>query len=61
MKTIRVTVSKTGATKVETEGFVGAECVAATARVEAALGKVGPRTEKPEMYATEAQRETERS
>ena len=38
MKTIEITVSPTGETKVETRGFAGGECREASRFVEQALG-----------------------
>jgi hypothetical protein len=38
VKTIEITVSPTGQTKVETRGFTGAECREASRFVEQALG-----------------------
>ena len=38
MKTIEITVSPKGETKVETKGFLGSDCQAATRSIEAALG-----------------------
>lgn len=40
MRTIEITVSPTGETKIETRGFQGAACKAATKDLEAALGLV---------------------
>jgi hypothetical protein len=37
-RSITVTVSPTGETRIETTGFTGAECQQATRRLEAALG-----------------------
>lgn len=39
MKTIEITVSPTGETKVETQGFTGGECREASKFVEQALGQ----------------------
>lgn len=39
MKTIEITVSPTGQTRVETKGFAGADCRQASEFVEAALGR----------------------
>jgi len=39
MKTIEITVSPTGQTRVETKGFTGSECQAASRFIEHALGK----------------------
>ena len=39
MKTIEITVSPDGQTKVETKGFTGAECREASRFVEEALGQ----------------------
>jgi len=40
MKTIEITVSPTGETKVQTKGFVGRTCKLASAFLEKALGRV---------------------
>jgi hypothetical protein len=48
MKTIIVTVSSTGETTVEAEGFKGKGCEAATKAVEEALGKRTGRRYKKE-------------
>lgn len=50
-KQIILTISPDGSeTKVEAVGFVGAECLAATAALEAALGAVADRNIKPEFH-----------
>ena len=38
MKTIEITISPTGETKIQTRGFAGASCQQATAELERALG-----------------------
>jgi Protein of unknown function (DUF2997) len=39
MKTIEITVSPTGETKVQTRGFTGGSCLKASALIEQALGR----------------------
>jgi len=48
-KSIEVTISKKGETKIEAKNFEGAGCLKATQSLEEALGKVKKRHEKPEM------------
>lgn len=50
MRTIQITVSPTGESVVETEGFVGSECREASKFIESALGKVAGETLKPEFH-----------
>lgn len=39
MRTIEVIISPTGQTSIETRGFTGGECLAATRQLEAVLGR----------------------
>lgn len=50
-KTIEVTVSPTGETKVETKGFAGPACREASRLLEAALGRVASERLTAEFYA----------
>ena len=50
MKTIEITVSPKGETKVETKGFTGAECREASRFIEQALGKRVGETMTAEFY-----------
>ena len=50
MKTIEITVSTTGETKVETKGFTGNDCQAATRSLELALGARQSESLKGEFY-----------
>ncbi len=50
MKTIEVTVSPAGETRVETKGFAGTACRDATKLLERALGVVASDTPTAEMY-----------
>ena len=50
MKTIEITVSPTGETKVETRGFTGGECREASRFVEQALGTRTAETLTAEFY-----------
>lgn len=50
MKTIIVTIEN-GNPRVETKGFVGAECLKATAELERALGVVTKDQRTPEFHA----------
>ena len=49
-KTIEVTVSTTGETKVETKGFSGSECQTASRALELALGARQTESLKSEFY-----------
>ena len=51
MKTIEITVSPKGETKVETRGFAGAECREASRFVEQALGRKTAETLTAEFYS----------
>ena len=50
MKTIEITVSTKGETKVETKGFTGNDCQAATRNRELALGARKSEALKGEFY-----------
>ena len=50
MKTIEITVSPKGETKVETRGFTGGECRDASRFVEQALGRPTAETLTAEFY-----------
>lgn len=50
MKTITVTIEKTGESKVETAGFKGKSCQDATKDLEIALGLAKSTSKKPEFY-----------
>lgn len=51
MKTIEITVSPKGETKIETKGFAGVGCQDATRALEAALGAKTDETLTGEYYA----------
>ena len=51
MKTIEITVSPTGETKIETKGFSGSECVNATRELERALGNSSKNQRTAEFYS----------
>lgn len=50
MKTITVTFNEDGSTTVETKGFKGKECLAATIELEKALGRTTATTPTAEMH-----------
>ena len=50
MKRIEITVAPTGETKVESFGFVGNDCRAATAAIESAIGLATSESLKPEYH-----------
>ena len=50
MKTIKITVSPTGQTRVETTGFAGGECREASRFVEQALGSRSAETLTAEFH-----------
>jgi hypothetical protein len=54
MKTIEITVSPTGQTRVETKGFSGAECRQASQFVETALGQRTGEQLTAEFYQVQA-------
>lgn len=55
MKVIEVTVSSKGETTVQTKGYAGAECLAASKFVEDALGLIVNERKSAEFYAAEQQ------
>lgn len=50
MKTISISIDKTGKPKVEAHGFQGGACAAATKPITDALGGMGASEDKPEMF-----------
>jgi len=50
LKTIEITVSPKGETRIETKGFTGNECRDASKFIESALGKSIGQTLKPEFH-----------
>lgn len=54
MKEIIVTIDPDGSTTVETKGFAGAECLAATLNLEKALGKKIDDVKTREFHKTTA-------
>ncbi|MEZ6096887.1 MAG: DUF2997 domain-containing protein [Pirellulaceae bacterium] len=50
-RTIEVTVSPNGETKVETNGFTGSDCKDASRFIESALGQMTDETLKPEFHS----------
>lgn len=50
MKTVTVTISPTGETKVEADGFTGSSCEAMTKPIEDALGVRSSNEYKPEFH-----------
>ena len=56
-RSIHVRVSREGEITVEALGFSGRGCEAATAAIEAALGKTAEHTRKPEFWRQEARAE----
>ncbi len=60
MKTIEIIVSPQGETTVKTQGFMGRDCLEATRRLEAALGrKLGDRL-TGEFFAAAGQEQSHR-
>lgn len=55
MQTVTVEISPEGGVKVQTSGFKGASCLAATAALEAALGSVQQTAKTPEFFQVETQ------
>ena len=51
MKTIELIISPTGETTLETHGYAGSECQAATRQLEAALGVAQDERLTSEFYA----------
>ncbi len=54
MKTIEIFIAPSGAARVETEGFQGSQCQAASRFLEEALGETTTRQHKPEFFLPEA-------
>jgi hypothetical protein len=54
MRTLKITVSKTGDATVEVDGVSDAKCVDITKPIEEMLGKVTKRTLKSEAYTNGA-------
>ncbi|MEZ6093463.1 MAG: DUF2997 domain-containing protein [Pirellulaceae bacterium] len=50
MKTIKITVSPSGESRIETVGFVGDSCREASKFIEVALGKTASEKLKPEFH-----------
>lgn len=57
-KIIEIVVSPTGQTRVETKGFAGAECQAASRFLEQALGQCTGEQLTSEFYQQQAQQQT---
>ena len=55
MKEIIVRIKSGGKVEVETNGFVGDECLLASKEIEEMLGIVKKEKKKPEFYAKNAQ------
>jgi hypothetical protein len=55
LKTIEITVSPTGQTRVETKGFAGAECREASQFLETVLGRRTEERLTADFYAQETQ------
>lgn len=53
MKRIEITISPKGETRIETYGFEGGACRAATSQLERALGVKQNEALKPEFYANQ--------
>ncbi len=58
MKTIKIIVSPTGETRVETKGFTGGECREASRFIEQALGKRVSEQLTSEFYQQQPQHQT---
>ena len=54
MKTIEIIVTPAGQTRVETKGFSGSDCRAASRFIEQALGTRTHEQVTPEFYATQS-------
>jgi hypothetical protein len=60
MKKIKVTIDQLGGSTVEAIGFNGVGCIAATSKIEAALGsEPAVRVEKPEIHNSTGEAEQE--
>jgi hypothetical protein len=51
MRVIEITVSRTGETTVQTKGYAGSDCVAASRFLEEALGTAAAEQRTAEFYA----------
>jgi hypothetical protein len=60
MRTIEMVVSPDGETRIETRGFAGPECVAATRHLEAALGHKAADQLTGEFFQTAQEPATQR-
>ncbi len=56
-KTIEVTVSPTGQTTIQTKGFTGSDCLAASRFLEQALGLASAEQKTDEFYASATENE----
>ncbi len=54
MKTITLVISSTGDTQLQTQGFQGSDCKAASAALEQALGLVSQEQRTTEFYKTQS-------
>jgi len=61
LKTIEVTISPQGETKIETKGFAGAECQQASKSLEEALGQRQTEQLTAEYHAAAAQAQRQQS
>ena len=57
MKTIEIIISPDGKSRVETQGFQGAECREASRFIEQSLGQPQSEQLKAEFYATSSERQ----
>lgn len=57
MKLIEVVVSPQGETTVQTQGYVGSDCLQATKFLEQALGVVAAERKTAEYYQTQTQQQ----
>lgn len=60
MKTIEIIVSSTGETSLHTQGFAGRDCLEATRRLEAALGRKTAEHLTSEFYQRASESTTNR-
>ena len=58
-KTIQITISPKGETKIETQGFTGSSCQDATRALEAALGAKTSDTMTSEYYSASTEQTNE--
>ena len=59
-KTIEITISPTGESRVETQGFTGSRCREASRLIEQALGRVTNERFTAEFYAANTTEDRER-